>query len=88
MKLLQKSQRVRLRWCFGLFELKLTGVSATLVLLGATIVAATACYFLVELTNTSAKGTGCVAVFCCGDFNSRSFFDPRYLHVSWIGDAR
>ena len=43
---------------FGLFNLKLTGISATLVLLGATIVAATACYFLVELTNTSAKELG------------------------------
>ena len=44
--------------CFGLFDLKLTGVSATLVLLGATIVAATACYFLVELTNSSAEHLG------------------------------
>ena len=44
--------------CFGLFELKLTGVSATLVLLGSTIVAATACYFLVELTNASAEALG------------------------------
>ena len=43
---------------FGLFDLKLNGLSATLVLLGATAVAATACYFLVELTNTSAEALG------------------------------
>ena len=44
--------------CFGMFDLKLTGLSATLVLLGATVVAATACYFLVELTNSSAEALG------------------------------
>ena len=43
---------------FGLFDLKLTKISATLVLLGATGVAATACYFLVELTNASAEALG------------------------------
>ena len=43
---------------FGLLDLKLTGISSTLVLLGSTIVAAVACYFLVELTNTSAEQLG------------------------------
>ncbi|MDB2686473.1 hypothetical protein N9Y42_04620, partial [Mariniblastus sp.] len=43
---------------FGMFDLQLNGLSATLVLLGSTLVAAVACYFLVELTNTSAKELG------------------------------
>ena len=43
---------------FGFFDVELNRVSATLVLLGSTIVAAVACYFLVELTNSSAEKLG------------------------------
>ncbi len=43
---------------FGWFDIKLNRVTATLVLLGATIVAAAACYLLVELTNSSAEKLG------------------------------
>ena len=43
---------------FGFFDIELNRVSATLVLLGSTIVAAVACYFLVELTNSSAEKLG------------------------------
>jgi len=44
--------------CFGICDLQLNGMSATLVLLGSTVVAAVACYFLVELTNESAEKLG------------------------------
>ncbi len=43
---------------FGYFDIKLNRVTATMVLLGATIVAAAACYLLVELTNSSAEKLG------------------------------
>ena len=43
---------------FGCFDVKLTRVTATLILLGSTIVAAVACYLLVELTNLSAEKLG------------------------------
>ena len=43
---------------FGYCDVKLTRVTATLILLGSTIVAAMACYLLVELTNSSAEKLG------------------------------
>ena len=43
---------------FGYFDVQLTRVTATLILLGSTIVAAVACYLLVELTNSSAEKLG------------------------------
>ena len=43
---------------FGWFDVPLNGMSASLILLACTAVAATACYFLVELTNSSAENLG------------------------------
>ena len=43
---------------FGFVDVKLNRISATLILLGSTIVAAVACYLLVELTNSSAEKLG------------------------------
>ncbi len=40
---------------YGLFEIRLNGLSATLILLIATIIAATACYWLVEVTTHTAE---------------------------------
>ena len=48
---------------FGMFEVTLNGVTATLVLLIATLVAAVSCYFLVEITNESAVNLGVPAFF-------------------------
>lgn len=48
---------------FGMFEVSLNDVTATLVLLIATLVAAVSCYFLVELTNESAVNLGVPAFF-------------------------
>lgn len=41
--------------CFGLVNLKFTGVSVLVTLIGTTLLAAAACYFLVELTNHAAE---------------------------------
>ncbi len=43
---------------FGSCEIRLNGVSSTIVLVFATLVAALACYLLVELTNQSAEKLG------------------------------
>ena len=43
---------------FGSCEVRLNGFTSTAVLIGATLVAAVACYFLVELTNNSAHKLG------------------------------
>ena len=48
---------------FGLFQVRLQGRSVALILITATLVAATACYFLVELTNHSARAMGVPAFF-------------------------
>ena len=48
---------------FGRFEVMLTPTSATIILIVATLVAALACYFLVELTNVSAAKLGVPAFF-------------------------
>ncbi|MEL7499287.1 MAG: hypothetical protein AAFN77_16895 [Planctomycetota bacterium] len=48
---------------FGKLEIGLTATSATIILLTATAVAAIACYFLVELTNSSAERLGIPAFF-------------------------
>lgn len=50
-------------FCFGQFEVGLTMMSATIILLVATLVAAIACYFLVELTNGAAERLGVSAFF-------------------------
>ncbi len=43
---------------FGRFEVKLNGVTATAIIFVSTLVAAGACYLLVELTNASAEKLG------------------------------
>lgn len=48
---------------FGMFEVSLNRVTASIILLAATIVAAVACYFLVALTNSSAERLGVSAFF-------------------------
>ncbi|MEW4455320.1 hypothetical protein AB1L30_21805 [Bremerella sp. JC817] len=39
---------------YGMFEIPLNGLTATLVLLGCTVIAAGSCYWLVEVTNETA----------------------------------
>ncbi|MEM7782009.1 MAG: hypothetical protein AAF623_01430 [Planctomycetota bacterium] len=48
---------------FGRFEIGLTSFTATMIIIVATLVAALACYLLVELTNESAKTLGVAPFF-------------------------
>jgi len=43
---------------FGFFDVGLTGLTSTIILVAATLVAAGACYLLVDLTNQSAESLG------------------------------
>lgn len=48
---------------FGTLEVSLTPLTASIILVVSTLVAALACYFLVELTNSSAEKLGVPAFF-------------------------
>ena len=72
---------------FGRGEIKLTGLTSTIILISATLLAAFACYLLVELTNQSAEKLHVPSVLYRCDFDRSRFVDPRHIHVTGLRKA-